>query len=517
MATTHREALKAACLVACTSGALMHAGLVQAQTRTHSVTPKIAVKVEHTDNVDSVSNTAQQPRRSENTLTLNPMLMFEHRGADTTLDGSFGILAEQRLNNTGADRVSPDGFVRWRTLLREQGLGLDASLQSQQVPPSIASVGQGIDSTSTTSTQTRANFSPTLERRLNERQSLRLQGNGLLIRTDPRDDTHRTLRTRASNVQLSWLSRPAPMGYAIEARSLNEHSTVETPAVITGTNASREIGETRQRSLSATLMYAWGEELQIGVLAGVEEDRRRVTFDTSSTKLQLDRDFDGPFGGFQLTWHPTPRTTFAGRYERHETGRTWNADFSHRMRRTTFALISSQSTVRNTPTLTTDLGQLASSGLIASTPTSSTLTADRNAVTNAALGVQRNLALRVTYEGVRATLNLTSGRFQSRALLSASTQTNGTDRSRYHAALVSYRLTTNITPSAGLRWNRAQDGLGVSRREWVGSLGLAVRLSPQTEFSGGFSLLRSRGTSIATSDSSLTVVRSANVRLEHRF
>lgn len=517
MATTHREALKAACLVACTSGALMHASLVQAQTRTHSVTPKIAVKVEHTDNVDSVSNTAQQPRRSENTLTLNPMLMFEHRGADTTLDGSFGILAEQRLNNTGADRVSPDGFVRWRTLLREQGLGLDASLQAQQVPPSIASVGQGIDSSSTTSTQTRANVSPTLERRLNERQSLRLQGNGLLIRTDPRDDTHRSLRTRASSAQLSWLSRPAPMGYAVEARSLNEHSTVETPAVITGTSASREIGETRQRSLSATLLYAWGEELQVGVLAGVEEDRRRVTFDTPSTKLQLDRDFDGPFSGLQLTWHPTPRTTLAGRYERHETGRTWNADVSHRMRRTTFALVSSQSTVRNTPTLSTDLGQLASSGLIASTPTSSALTSDRNAVTNAALGVQRNIALRVTYEGVRATLNLTSGRFQSRALLSASNQTNGTDRSRYHAALVSYRLTPNVTPSAGLRWNRAQDGLGVDRREWVGSLGLSIRLSPQTEFNGGFSLLRSRGTALATSDSSLTVVRSANVRLEHRF
>jgi uncharacterized protein (PEP-CTERM system associated) len=512
----HRDALKAACLLACAAGAWLPDG-VQAQTRTHSVTPKLSVKVEHTDNVDAVSETSAQPPRSENIVTVSPSLVFEHRGANTTVDGTFGVLVEQRLQNTAADRVSPDGFIRWRTLLREQGLGLDASLQSQQVPPSIVSTGQGLDSTSTTSTQTRASVTPVLERRLNERQSLVAQFNGLLLRTDPRDDTHRTLRTHASSAQLAWLSRPAPLGYALEARSLSERSLVETPAVITGSGASSENGDTRQSSVRATVMYAWGEELEIGVLGGIEEDRRRVSFDLGGTRLQLDRDFDGPFGGLQVAWHPTPRSTLAGRYEKHETGRTWNVDVSHRLRRTTFAFNSSQSTVRNAPTLTTDLGQLSNSGQITATPTNSVLTGDRSGVTNAALSVQRTLLLRVTYEGVRTTLNLTSGQFVSRALLSANTLVNGEDRGRYHAALVAYRLTPDVTPSAGLRWNRARDGLGVSRREWVGSLGLSVRLSGRTQLEGGFSLLRGKATSNASPDESLTVVRSANVRLEHRF
>lgn len=516
MATMHRDTLKAACLVACASGAVLHAS-VQAQTRTHSITPQISVKLEHTDNVDTVSDRATQPRRAEDILTVNPTLAFQHRGAQTTVDGSFGVLAEQRLRNTAADRVSPDGFVRWRTLLREQGLGLDASLQSQQVPPSIVSTGQGLDSTSTTSTQTRASVTPRLERRLSERHSILAQLDGLLIRTDPRDDTHRSLRTHASSAQLAWISRPAPFGYTLEARSSNERSVVETPSVITGGAAAKENGETRQTSLRATLLRTWGEELEVGMLGGVEEDRRRVSYDTGGTRLQLDRDFDGPFGGFQFTWHPTPRSTLAGRYEKHETGVTWNADVSHRLRRTTFSFIGSQATVRNTPTLTTDLGLLATSGQIAATPTSSTLTADRSGVTNSALSVQRTLALRVTYEGVRTTLNLTSGRFLSRALLTASPLLNGADRSRYNAAQVVYRLTPNVAPSLGLRWNRAQDGLGVSRREWIGSMGLSVRLSQRTQLDGGFSLLRGKGTSATLADESRTVVRSVSLRLEHRF
>ena len=516
MATMHRDAMKAGSLLTCL--ALMCLNTVaQAQTRTHSVTPKLTLKLEQTDNVDTVSDNAVQPRRSETILTVNPSLLFQHRGANTTVEGNFGVLAEQRLENTAADRVSPDGFVRWRTLLREQGLGLDASLQSQQVPPSIVSSGQGLDSTGTTSTQTRASVSPVLEKRLNDRQSLLAQFNGLLIRTDPRDDTHRSLRTHASSGQLAWISRPAPFGYALEARSLNERSVVETPSVITGVGASTENGETRQTSLRATVLYAWGEELEIGLIGGVEKDRRRTSFDLADTRLQLDRDFDGPFGGVQATWHPTPRSSLSGRYEKHETASTWNADLSHRLRRTTFAISSNQSTVRNTPTLTTDLGQLSNSGLIAPSPGGSTLTADRSGVTNAALSVQRTLQMRVTYEGVRTTLNLTSGQFVSRALLSTNTLVNGADRGRYHALLAAYRLTPNVSPSAGLRWNRATDGLGVSRREWVSTVGLAFRMTGRTQIDGGFSLLRGKSTAAATADESSTVVRSANVRLEHRF
>ena len=50
MATTHRDALTCAWLLAGVSGLLQHAN-VHAQERTHSVTPLIGVKLEHTDNV----------------------------------------------------------------------------------------------------------------------------------------------------------------------------------------------------------------------------------------------------------------------------------------------------------------------------------------------------------------------------------------------------------------------------------------------------------------------------------
>lgn len=526
MATMHRDALKAACLLLSTGGVLLHGG-AQAQTRTQSVTPTLAVKLEHTDNVDGVSDAPGQVRRAEDTVTVNPTLLFQHKGATTTIEGRFGLLVEQRLRGTDSNRILPDGLVRWRTALPEQGVGLDASLQAQQVKPSISSVGQGSASTNNSATETRAHVGPFLERRLNESQTVIARVNGDVQRTDPRDDLQRTTRTRAGSAQLAWLSRPAPFGYSLEANALNERTDNDTPAQSASVPASNERGETRQGVVRATLLYNWWQELELGLIAGTEKDRRRVTLDTGGIQRESERNFDGPFGGFLATWHPTPRTTLSGRYESRESGRNWNTEFSHSLRRTTFALISSQTTARNAPTIVTGSSLAAGNGAgtttsptpatpIPGTNDASTPLSARSEIASAALTVQRNTALRVTYEGVRTTLNLTSGRFQSRALLTAAGVLPGTDRSRYNAAAVSYRLTPDVTPSAGLRWSRAQDALGVSRREWLGTLGLGIRLSPWTVIDSGFSLLRSTANS-ATTDNALTVIRSFNVRLEHRF
>lgn len=525
MATTHRDAVKAACLLLGTGGVLLH-GAAHAQTQTHSVTPTVAVKLEHTDNVDGVSDAPGQVRRAEDILTVNPTLLFQHKGPTTTVEGRFGLLVEQRLRGTDSNRVLPDGLVRWRTLLPEQGVGLDASLQAQQVKPSISSVGQGSGSTNNSATETRAHIGPFLEKRLDERRSVIARVNGDMQRTDPREDSQRSTRTRAGSAQLAWLSRPAPFGYSLEANALNERTDNDTPAQSASLPASSERGETRQGIVRATLLYSWHQELEVGLIAGTERDRRRVTLDTAGTRLESERDFDGPFGGFLATWHPTPRTTLSGRYESRESGRNWSTEFSHSLRRTTVALISSQTTARNAPTVVTGTGLTPTTGTTA-TPTpgapipgstdASTPLSARNEIASAALTLQRNIALRVTYAGVRSTLNLTSGRFQSRALLTTPGTQPGTDRSRYNAAAVSYRLTPDVTPSAGLRWSRAQDALGVSRREWLWTLGLGIRLSPWTVVESGLSMLRSTATSAAAPDDARTVVHSANVRLEHRF
>lgn len=529
MATTHRDAFKAACLILGAGGALLH-GSAHAQTRTQSVTPTLAVKLEHTDNVDGVSDAPGQVRRAEDILTVNPSLLFQHKGATTTVEGRFGLLVEQRLRGTDSNRILPDGLVRWRTALPEQGVGLDASLLAQQVKPSISSVGQAAGSTSNAATETRAHVGPFLERRVSERETVIARINGDAQRTDPRDDQQRTTRTRAGSAQLAWLSRPAPFGYSLEANALNERTDNDTPAQSVSVPASSEQGQTRQAVVRATLLYNWYQELEVGLIAGTERDRRRVTLDTAGTRLESERNFDGPFGGFLATWRPTPRTTLSGRFESRESGRNWNTEFSHSLRRTTFALISSQTTARNAPTVVT--GNSLTTGAVpgtgatptptpgtpfpGSTDASSPLTA-RNEIASAALTLQRNTALRVTYAGVRSTLNLTSGRFQSRALLTAPGVVAGTDRSRYNAAAVSYRLTPDVTPSAGLRWSRAQDALGVARREWLWTLGLGIRLSPWTVIESGFSMLRSTATSATSPDDARTVIHSANIRLEHRF
>ncbi len=528
MAITHREALKAACLLFWTGGALLH-GEAQAQTRTQSVTPVLGVKLEHTDNADGVSDAPGQVRRTEDIVTVNPSLLFQHKGATTTVEGRFGLLVEQRLQGTDSNRILPDGLVRWRTALPEQGVGLDASLQAQQVKPSVSSVGSTSGSTNNSATETRAHLGPYLERRLNERQTVIARVNGDLQRTDPQEDQQRTTRTRTGSAQLAWLSRPAPFGYSLEANSLNERTDNDTPAQSASLPATNERGETHQSVLRGTLLYSWYQELEVGLIAGTERDRRRLTQETASTRLASERDFDGPFSGFLVTWHPTPRTTLGGRYESHESGKNWNTEFSHSLRRTTFALISSQTTVRNAPgVITTPGANPSSSGAVnTTTPGAPTVgntdasappaTASRNEVASSALTQQRNIALRVTYEGVRSTLNLTSGRFQSRALLTAPGVLPGTDRSRYNGATISYRLTPDVTPSAGLRWSRARDALGVSRREWLWTLGLGIRLSPWTVIEGGVSMLRSTATSVTSPDDARTEINSANIRLEHRF
>lgn len=511
-------------MILCAGGVLLPVQSAQAQTRTQSVTPTLAVKLEHTDNVDGVSDAPGQVRRAEDILTVNPSLLMQHKGPTTSVSGRFGLLFEQRLRGTDSNRVLPDGLIQWRTFLPEQGVGLDASLQARQVKPSISSVGQSAGGSGNTATETRAHIGPFIEKRLTERQTVVVRVNGDTQRTEPREDQQRTTRTRAASAQLAWLSRPAPFGYSLEADALNERTDYDTPSLTGAQPASSERGESRQSTVRATLLYSWHQEWEFGLIAGTERDRRRVALETAGTRIESERDFDGPFGGLLATWRPTPRTALSGRYESRESGRNWSAELSHVLRRTTFALISSQTTVRNAPKAITSIDPTTPSGTATSPGGSSvgsggvTLPlSTRDEIASAALSEQRNMALRVTYAGVRTTLNLTSGRFQSRALLTTSDVNVGTDRSRYNSAAVSYRLTPDVTPSAGLRWSRAQDAAGVSRREHVWTLGLGIRLSPWSTVEGGFSSLRSTATSAATPDEATTVVHSANVRLEHRF
>lgn len=519
MATTHRETVGLACALACLGGVLLHAS-AHAQDRTHSLTPVLGVKLEHTDNVDSVSDESGQLQRAENIFTLTPALLFAHRGPNNTLDGRLGVLVEQRLQGTGSDRVLPDGLLRWRSELPEKGLGLEASLQAKQVKPVLSSVGSTANSTNATATETRAGLSPFFERNLSERNSLLAAVSGSLQRTDPRDDLQRSTRTRTTGAQLAWLTRPKPFGYSLETSALDEDVRNDTPTQASATPAISERGQTRQQTLRAALLYAWQEELELGLIAGVEQDKRVLTSQSNGLRLNAERQFDGPFGGVMATWRPTPRTTLTGRYESREAARNWNAEFTHRMRRTSFALVGSQSTTRNAPSLLTDrvtAPPTAGTPLPPEILTGAAPSLALDASASAALSIQRDVAVRVTYEGVRSTLRLASGRFQSRAMLSTNTSLPGTERSRYNAGTISYRLTPEISPTAGLRWSRAQDASGLSRREWQANLGMSTRLSPQTSLEAWLGVLRSTATSATKPNGERTSVNAVNVSLEHRF
>lgn len=519
MATMRRDPARHTCLAMGAGWILLAVGMVHAQTRTQGVTPSLGVKFEHTDNVDGVSNDSDRTRQSEDIFTLNPALQLAIKGATTTVDGRFGLLVERRLQGTGSDRIAPDGLVLWRTALPDKGLGVEASLSARQANASISSVGSAPNSSSNTVTETRTHLSPFIERRLNERESVTARLTGSLLRTDPQNDLQRSTQTRSGGAQLAWISRPAPFGYSLEADSLSERSRYDTPAQATGTPRIEERGETQQTAVRATLLYAWQQDLEMGLIAGAEQDHRRVTVLSGGGRFVSERDFDGPFGGLLVTWRPSPRTSLTARHESRETGRNWRAGLEHRLRRTTFALVSEQTTVRNAPTLASTSGQASTTTTApAGSPEAASLaTSTRNDISSAALSLQRNTSLRVTYTGVRSTLNLTSGRFQARALLSATGVMAGADRSRYNAGSINYRLTPDTTASAGLRWSRAQDAFGVARREWLTNLGLGIRLSPRSNLDFGLSALRSTATSQANPEGEQTIVHSAQIRLEHRF
>lgn len=516
MATMRRDPMRnAASLILL--GCLAALEAAQAQSQTHSVTPTLSVRMEHTDNVDGVSDVSATGKRSEDILTVAPALDIRHQGPNTVLEGRFGLLAEHRLQGTSSDRVVPDGRLRLRTEPGGRGAGLEASLQAQQVKPAVSSSGGTSAATANTVTETEASVSPFFERKLNDQHEVVARAQGLHARTDPRLDTSREVRTNSTNAQLAFIRRPSPFGYALEASSLDERQKAQTPGAAGGTSALREDGSTQQRTLRSTLLYAFGSELETGLILGSEKDRRRLNTASATSTSDIERNFDGGFWGLQATWRPGPRTEVKATVEDRKASRTWAFDASHRLRRTTFALTDRQLATRNAP-----LSASAMQGSMpAPTPVTSGAIANETTLpysdqSTTLLSVQRTTGLRITYEGVRAALGLVAGQFRARALIASGAAPN-TDRSRYHGAELSYRLTSQVTPSAGLRWSNAKDSSGLSRKEQLITMGLRVRLSPNSSLDAGAAQLSSRARTTSSTASEHTHTHSVYVRLEHRF
>ena len=493
-------------------GCLAALGAAQAQTQTHSVTPTLGLRIEHTDNVDGVSNTNLAGKHSENIVTISPALELQHRGPNTVLEGRFGLVAEHRVQGTASDRVVPDGRLRLRTEPGGHGAGLEASLQAQQVKPVVSSSGGTSTATANTVTETQASVAPFFERRVGERHDLIARAQGLQARTDPRLDTSRETRTNSFNAQVGLIRRPSPFGYALEASALRENQKSETPSGGTRVPTLREDGRTDQSSIRATLLYAFGQEFESGLILGSEDDRRRVVTSGASTNNRIERKFDGEFWGLQATWRPGPRTEINGTYEDRKAARTWSIDASHRLRRTTLSLTDRQVATRNAPSSVTQASDTASQTVTA-TP-GATLPLSNQATT--LISIQRNTGLRVTYAGVRTTLSLIAGQFRARALLATGNST-GADRSRYHGAEISYRLASQLTPNMGMRWSHAKDAAGLSRKEQLISMGLRIRLSQSSSFDAGWSRLKSDANASPSSPNESTQIRSVYARLEHRF
>ena len=522
MATMRRDPISRAVSVAllsclAASHAVQAQEQAQAQSQPHSVTPTLGVRLEHTDNVDGVSNASATGKRSEEILTVAPALEIRHQGPNTVLEGRFGLLAEHRLQGTSTDRVVPDGRLRLRTEPGGHGAGLEAALQAQQVKPAVSSSGGTSTATANTVTETQASVSPFFERKLSDQHELVARAQGLQARTDPRLDTSRETRSSNVNAQLGLIRRPTPFGYALEASSLRERQKAETPDASGGGLALKEDGRTEQSTLRATLLYAFAQEFEAGLILGDERDHRRLSTQSAGTSSEVQRDFDGGFYGLQATWRPGPRTDIKGSIEDRKAARTWAFDASHRLRRTIFSLTDRQVATRNAPssitTRTTPPLTLTPGAPEPSAPGTTLPFSDQS---TALLSIQRTTGLRVTYEGVRAVLSLVAGQFRARSLIATGSATDA-DRSRYHGAELSYRLTSQVTPNMGLRWSHATDAAGLSRKEQLLTMGLRVRLSPVSNLDGGAAVLSSRANTTATAASERTHVNSVYVRLEHRF
>lgn len=495
--------------------------VVWAQSQSHAVVPTLGIRMEHTDNVDGVSDASVTGKRSEDILTVSPALEIRHQGPHTQAEGRFGLLAEHRLQSTSSDRVVPDGRLRLRTEPAGRGVGLEASLQAQQVKPAVSSSGGTSAATANTVTETQASLSPFVARRLGNGYEVFAQAQGLHTRSDPRLDTARASKVHSFTAQAGLVRRPAPFGYALEVSSLRERQKADTPDVAGGAAALREDGSTQQSALKATLLYAFGPELELGVIAGDEKDERRIRSQAGASTVETERRFDGGFVGFQATWRPGPRTELRGLVEDRRAARTWSLDASHRLRRTTFALSDRQVATRNAP-LSVSARSIAESGGLSLTPSPSApssvppTTQPLPGESTALISVQRTSSLRVTHEGVRSVLTLTAGQFRARSLIAQGNAPEA-DRSRFHGFEASYRLSPQLTPSMGLRWSRATDATGLSRRERLFTMGLRVRLSAATGLDGGAAILSSRTGPTLTSPSDQTRINSIYVRLEHRF
>lgn len=486
---------------------------------TQSVRPTLGIKVEHTDNVESVSDSNPAGRRADEILTVTPGVVVRHKGANSTIEGRLGLLVQDHLRGTRTDRVVPEGELRLNTNIANQGLGLDASLLAQQVKPTVSAVGAASASTGNTSTETRLSVSPFLDRPLSDGLIMRARLSGTRQRIDPREDTDRSVRTDSSGGSLSLIKRPARVGYTLEASTFHERIRTNTP--VTGSPEVQETGETRRQAIKGTLLYALNNELELGVLIGTERDRRSSRSQQGGLSAERQDRFDGPFAGAQLGWQPGERTRLTARYEDHRFASAWNVEATHRLRRTLFSLSSTQSTERSplagapilpggSATSVTPAPVINPDGSLAPSPTA---LADRNVSSNA-LSVNRTVAGRVTYQGVRSVLGLTAGQFHSRGLLST-TGVNTRDRSRFQSIELSHRLTPTSTGLVGLRWNQSVDATGLKRREVFWNLGLGMRVTARTALNWGISRLASRASGPTPADATFTHV--ASVRLDHSF
>lgn len=490
-------------------------GEALAQSPTPSVVPTLSVRIEQTDNIDGISSSSAAVKRSDGILTVSPALELLHRGPNTLLEGRFGLTAEHRIKGTASDRVVPDGRLRLRAEPGGYGAGVEAALQAQQIKPAVSSSGGTSGATANTVTETQASVAPFFERKLSEHIDLIARTQALQARTDPRLSSGRETRTDGLNAQVSLVRRPAPLGYAVEASTLRENQKSESPGSSGSTGLLREDGRAEQSAFRSTLLYAFGQEIEAGLILGVEKDRRKLIASTAATTNAIDRTFSGSFWGVQATWRPGPRTEIKGTVEDRSAARTWLVDASHKFRRTTFSLTDRQVATRNAPASTVALGRSSpSQGSLDAPSTSEAAPQAEQAST--LMSIQRTSGLRVTYEGVRSSLNLIAGQFRARALLPIGNLSDA-DRSRFHGAEVSYRLTNLVTPSLGLRWSHAKDASGLSRREQLSTAGLRVRLSMNSSFDAGVSRLSSRASSARAMPSEHTLVHSAFIRLEHRF
>lgn len=484
-----------------TTAAQMPAPPIDASSATvAAVTPTLTTRIEHNDNVFLTPDTATTAKRSDVLVSVLPSITFRTGSPHNQLVGSMGLIAEHTLNNSLSDRVVPNGMLDFFNDRLGGGAGVAAQVSARQIKPRVTSV---TSSGRTDSTENQASITPFIDRQIDDKTWFRGAIRGRYAQTEPRDSTAPSSRSQSATEGVHILRKPSPFGYALDVESVQENTRVNAGESVGGVNAQTSTGETLRSSTKATVLYAINTELDVGVIAGAERDRRNLTVMPGTGAMNTrEVRVSGGFAGALFRWRPNGRTQLYALVEDHQLSTTWEINGAHRLGQWTVTARGSQQTLRQadssgpTSLLFTDRPPAGEVGMsLARPPVMRNNAAFAGASTGDAastntLAVYQTLAVRMAYTGARVTASVGATSFRSTPLRGLDLPTSA-EVNRITDAMVTHRLTPLTSFYGNVRWGRSSDQQSRKQRETALGAGLVIRVSRSSAMTFGMTRARS--------------------------